>query len=193
MIIIKSDTCKTCYPRLTLSLKPSIFFSAFKQETLLLGTGITHTSEGFRIELFICSVWSSWRNYFANWLQAKQQGTSPPCSLSWFGTTLRRAKLAWMWAGLPSCLGFPSLGLLGAQLSGKAEGKGLSLPCQHAALGQAGNSHRGYLGHGTAAVNLLPAGWSTGSVPTTTAVPFPPPPPACPVFIPRSQAWIQLL
>ena len=75
--------------------------------------------------------------------------------------------------GLPSCLGFPSLGLLGAQLSGKAEGMGLSLPCQHTRLGQVGNGHWGYLGHETAAATPLSAGWSTGSVPTTTAMPFP--------------------
>lgn len=74
-------------------------------------------------------------------------------------------------AQLPG-LSFPWV--LGAQLSGKAEGMGLSLPCQHAPLGQAGNSHWGYPGHGTAAVILLAAGWSTGSVPTTTAMPFPP-------------------
>lgn len=179
---MKSGTCKACYPRLTLSLKPSIFYSAFKQETLLLGTGITPTSGGFRIELFICSVWSSWRNYFANWLQAKHQGTSPPCSQSWFGTSLCRAELVWTWVGLPSCLGIPSLGLLGAQLSGEAWGDGAfsSLPAHSLCA----NGERP-LGHETSAVTLLPADCNTGSVPTTTAMLFPSVPP----FRPLLSAW----
>lgn len=185
IIIIKSDTCKACYPRLTLSLKPSVFYSAFKQEILLLGTGITTTSGGFRIELFICSVWSSWRNYFANWLQAKHQGTSPPWSQSCFWTSLWRAELAWPWVRLPSCLGFPSLGLLGAQLSGEAEGMGLSLSCQHTPLAQVGNGHWAYFGHETAAVTLLPGDWNTGSVPTTTAMQFP----SLSPFRPTLSAW----
>jgi len=75
--------------------------------------------------------------------------------------------------GLPSCPGFPSLGLLGAQLSGKAQRMGLSLPHQHTPLGQTGNGCWGYLDHEIATVTLSAAGWSTGSVPTAAAAPFP--------------------
>lgn len=141
-------------------MNPFISHFAFKQETLLLETGIPHSRGGFRIEFFICSVWSSWRNYFASWLKAKEQGTNPPCSISWFGTSLCRAKLVWTWAGLASCLCFPSFWAPWSSALRKDWGDG------------AFASHWGYLPRGTAAVALSRAAWSTSSAPTTSAMPF---------------------
>lgn len=179
--------CKAFYPRLTRSLKPSIFYSAFKQETLLLETGITHTSGGFKTELFICSVWSSWRNYFANWLQAKRQGTSPPCSLTWFGTACAEPNWCEHELCCPAAWTLLLLHSLGLNFWERLRGWGFCFPISTFSRRpvQAENGHWCYLDHETAVVILSAAVWSADSIPTPWWCCSPP----CPFWSHTQATW----